>query len=1217
VTADGPSQVALVTRLMREARGLLVALEGALDQENPEEARAAVRAYLRETGALIAGVEPPATPPEPPRPPADADDPERAARRWVRSFAALLSDWQLDEAERTAGEPPEALPPRLAEVPALLHGGVRAIRSGRHGDALDLLEFLLHARELTPREARTAGAPRRRHFASRPVRSLLHVYLGRVALFDDGDTERALEHFLAAVRKAPDDGTVQAALGSYYQVRGDFAEALTAYQHSVALAPGYPDGYVGMGWLAEVEDRPEEASDWYARALEVAEAHGDVDRRLARLRAPVPPLLLLEAARSSADGEPQVALERLDEALRVTLWDSNLLHRIHVLRGDILVTLERPKEAAEAYYQAADALGEASEEYRAELLDQAIRLDGSHQAAHWDLAEALRLRSFETSAEVERLGHVDRALRIWTRSFQLAPPPPEFAWSYVSRALLSERRIDLGADDGLELYWEAANWLEQALLRDEDGYGWLHLARMQRMLELTSNAVETSELAVTFDPVNVDALTEHATALVWASRTEEAEEALDRALEEEPTSMWLRTLRGWVWAFTGRGRDALELCDEMLAELEQGPNARAQSVEILALRARAHRTLEDRPGELADHEEIIRRTEPDDALQSRTYARAEYALGVARADAARLVKARRTFEALAEDPLPHDAGLDVERGLAGLATGDVERGAELLRAGLAGARAPTPDIDDIVAELELVRPIAPEEAQSLIDDLASQARARLETVQGPTPCEELRPWLQDERFEPAATLALARLHRGSGSWRKALALTAQLPERDRAPHLAGVIEGLTSEADAHLRDGNAGAARELLEAACRVPAETGDIASTPTLLARLALARLRTEDPEGAHDALAHAFAAFRRAGSDDPPAAWWEACGHLTSGADEIWRLDELLESVGDGARGQTPARRPLAFARHLMLSADMEENPEPMHDLRPVGRLGDSLIPSDTGPTWSLFSTHLPAAAQRVRKDTGLVLPGIRFGAAEDLTPREYQLIVSGLSALRQHIRSDVFADPAADPIEEVVRELETVLRRCLAEFVGVDDVVALLEQQSQVEGAEPPPLGRLAKLRLTRVVRTLATDRVPLEWPALLDAMGEAGGDTAETVARVRRVCWQSLPGNEQGRSRAPLPAALEEQILSAFEPVRRVPALSVSPVEATRLQGAIVDWLATIPSGTAVVTDSQELRPLVQRLIWPRDPDRPVLSRPESAEAMSPDQEGLGTGDEISA
>jgi len=64
--------------------------------------------------------------------------------------------------------------------------------------------------------------------------------------------------------------------------------------------------------IAAGRHHPEEASDWYARALEVAQGHGDVERQLARLRAPVPPALLLEYARPSADSEPQVALALLD-----------------------------------------------------------------------------------------------------------------------------------------------------------------------------------------------------------------------------------------------------------------------------------------------------------------------------------------------------------------------------------------------------------------------------------------------------------------------------------------------------------------------------------------------------------------------------------------------------------------------------------------------------------------------------------------------------------------------------------------------------------------------------------------------------------------------------------------------------------------------------------------------------------------------------------------
>ena len=213
--SDLPSLLLAVSRLAGQGQEALRALTRALNEDDLDGARSVLARYVEKADAVLTEIVPePAAAPDAAE--TSASDPERDLRRWLRNVAKVLTQWQLEDAARVAERPPE-VPPRLARAPALMRGGIRAVRAGRHADARDMIDMLLRAREMTKRP---------RHLVSSSRRALLLVYLGRIDLFVDGDLQRASERFAAAARLAPDDPVLHAALGSLLQARGDADQAL-------------------------------------------------------------------------------------------------------------------------------------------------------------------------------------------------------------------------------------------------------------------------------------------------------------------------------------------------------------------------------------------------------------------------------------------------------------------------------------------------------------------------------------------------------------------------------------------------------------------------------------------------------------------------------------------------------------------------------------------------------------------------------------------------------------------------------------------------------------------------------------------------------------------------------------------------------------------------------------------------------------------------------
>src|SRR4051812_4534660 len=213
-------------------------------------------------------------------------EPDAAVSEWIAAYADALAHWELEFCERLAAEP-FALPPRAAHLHDLLLTATAAIREERFADAEPLLEYLVD-----PRDGYVLPLPDE-------TRALLLVMLGRIEIYDVAQPEEALLHLSEAARLSAEDARTRAALGDLHRSRGESDEARARYQASITASPPGPQGYVGMGLLAEDRGWWDEADDWYEQAmppLTDVETVQQFRRALRALRAPASGNVYLELA---------------------------------------------------------------------------------------------------------------------------------------------------------------------------------------------------------------------------------------------------------------------------------------------------------------------------------------------------------------------------------------------------------------------------------------------------------------------------------------------------------------------------------------------------------------------------------------------------------------------------------------------------------------------------------------------------------------------------------------------------------------------------------------------------------------------------------------------------------------------------------------------------------------------------------------------------------
>lgn len=281
--------------------------------------------------------------------------------------------------------------------------------------------------------------------------------------------------------------------------------------------------------------------------------------------------------------------------------------------------------------------------------------------------------------------------------------------------------------------------------------------------------------------------------------------------------------------------------------------------------------------------------------------------------------------------------------------------------------------------------------------------------------------------------------------------------------------------------------------------------------------------------------------------------------------------------ARGKEPARP-------LTLTAEPAQ-PKPV-----VPLLLQVTGPRPAAADEAALAAELTAMLDRLQYRSGVPLPKLAIHFLDADTAVAWRLLAFELP---------VGVGEGADA-DGVARGVEALLRRNLARFLGVQEVVQLLNRMGEAypevvkEAVRAVPAARLAE-----VLRRLADEEVPLRnMRDVLEALTDAAGQERETakIADMTRIALKHYLLDvvaHDGTVRALMVTPeLEVVIRESVRMVDGVERLAMQPEAARDLVAAIGD-AAEAGRADAVVT-SFEIRRALRRLIEPDLFDLPVLA-----------------------
>ncbi len=327
----------------------------------------------------------------------------------------------------------------------------------------------------------------------------------------------------------------------------------------------------------------------------------------------------------------------------------------------------------------------------------------------------------------------------------------------------------------------------------------------------------------------------------------------------------------------------------------------------------------------------------------------------------------------------------------------------------------------------------------------------------------------------------------------------------------------------------------------------------------------------------------------------------------------------------------------------------PDWLHVVTPiVVEVAADLIPYTEGATEGSLSDEISKSLRnmrdRIENEFGVKIPGVRLrGNETDLPDGMYIIMINEIPLASGSIATDrrFFSGPAADlaalgvegevtsnpltggagfrvkqgdwekvetagiemwdVIEYLIRHLEAILHRNLIEFLGHQEVAAILEIESPaaLEELRASPSKFTA---LTTVCKGLAVERAPIkpfsEIYEVFNHLYSESVNLQDIVESIRILPGfrSRLPGNDRHYEVLPAGSGFEAGIRNAIHQTGSHAVLAMEP-EACQKAMSAVRIRITGDHNTAIVVTDAALRPFVRELIEIEFPTVPVLSRRE--------------------
>lgn len=344
-----------------------------------------------------------------------------------------------------------------------------------------------------------------------------------------------------------------------------------------------------------------------------------------------------------------------------------------------------------------------------------------------------------------------------------------------------------------------------------------------------------------------------------------------------------------------------------------------------------------------------------------------------------------------------------------------------------------------------------------------------------------------------------------------------------------------------------------------------------------------------------------------------------LSARIERVRTRREVLSSFGATALDRLPLVTPIAV--------DLAANLVPLAESE-----GEGLQPE--------LAAQVNAMRERIKGEYGVVLPGVRFRGNDAALPDGNYLtslntvpVARGAVLLdRRFVATDaaslvargIAADPAEDPVtraqgawvttEDVqahhldawtperylMRDVEAVLRRNLSEFVGHQEVIALLDED-EAEGSHTVRHAPALVSRLTVVVRAMLGEGNGIQ-PIGAIAAAVAAPGAATTSPRELLESVRALPefvgrlrGVDGARGLVRAGEPLEVLLRRSLRPLAGELLLALEPDACQAALAAVRD--AFSQTTRSVVLDDASLRPFVRRLLEVEWPDAAVVAARE--------------------
>ena len=677
---------------------------------------------------------------------------------------------------------------------------------------------------------------------------------------------------------------------------------------------------------------------------------------------------VLEAAQKGAPPPIDQILEKRFQAVGQLTDAEKRKAFLKWLEGVWLDATQKPTRAAADYYEAGRSYsGQENYEGAEKLLTRANHLDPSHVPTYWDLAEACLMRSYHAEAD-DAEGLLSRSIATWQSGAALTLPDSSTSWAYVSRAFMSERLAQLHPEGCEELWWEAAVYLERAiLLNDQNAVRWAALGRYHRCLDNEFSAVQTTSDALERDPRNSSALEERVAILANIGEFDLAEQALAE-LQSQPSwneNTWAQGVRAYLLAHRRQYVEAAQaISDVIQREGETIWNLDLQALCLRMVGERASAAQVD--GNIWTIYEASDNPADDDKSTSGS---AAYRLG-------KLNDAVEIFETLMDNHL-QAANAYRSVGLCYLAAGDA-RGEEYLLRGIERATSQSELDDFVIIELsECERSqgswVHRGTGTAILERVKAKVQSRRGALEKPSAADknatakaalgELERVVascgrgQNEGWTwIGAQAGLARLHSQGERWREAATVYQDLLQADgRFPEaklgIEKAIESIRAEAVRRSKDKkfadaagcledalafasklsstgqpvlelhrelgealwNAGQNREALnqfEQALALASDAGAEQACADFRVAIGVVQQELEDDRAPASVVA-SLKLYAESGVQDAGEALASSCRPLMRSAKHFWKIDSLLKVLGDEAAMETTSRITIAKAR------------------------------------------------------------------------------------------------------------------------------------------------------------------------------------------------------------------------------------------------------------------------------------------------------------------